>query len=54
MLARRLTAMLQAMGLAEALETTRLHSVAGLMGDRTALVTTHPCRTPITPSWMSG
>ena len=34
------------MRLAEALETTRLHSVAGLTGDRTALVTTRPCRAP--------
>jgi magnesium chelatase family protein len=28
------------------LKTTRLHSVAGLTGDRTALVTTRPCRAP--------
>jgi magnesium chelatase family protein len=34
------------MTLAEALETTRIHSVAGLTGDRTALVTTRPCRGP--------
>ena len=34
------------MTLAEALETTRLHRVAGLTGDRTALVTTRPCRAP--------
>jgi magnesium chelatase family protein len=46
MLARRLTAMLPAMTLTEAIETTRIHSVAGLTGDRTALVTTRPCRTP--------
>ena len=32
------------MRLAEALETTRIHSVAGLTGARTALVTTRPCR----------
>ena len=32
------------MTLAEAIETTRIHSVAGLTGDRTALVTTRPCR----------
>jgi magnesium chelatase family protein len=37
---------LQAMTLAEAIETTRIHSVAGLTGDRTALVTTRPCRAP--------
>jgi magnesium chelatase family protein len=34
------------MTLAEALETTRIHSVAGLTGDRTALVTARPCRAP--------
>jgi magnesium chelatase family protein len=46
MLARRLTTILPAMTLAEALETTRIHSVAGLTGDRTTLVTTRPCRAP--------
>jgi hypothetical protein len=46
MLARRLTTMFPAMTLAEAIETTRIHSVAGLIVDRTALVTTHPCRAP--------
>jgi magnesium chelatase family protein len=40
MLARRLTTILPAMTLAEAIETTRIHRVAGLTGDRTALVTT--------------
>jgi magnesium chelatase family protein len=46
MLARRLTTILPAMTLAEALETTRIHSVAGLTGRRSALVTTRPCRAP--------
>jgi magnesium chelatase family protein len=46
MLARRLTTILPAMTLAEAIETTRIHSVAGLTGARTALVTTRPCRAP--------
>jgi magnesium chelatase family protein len=46
MLARRLTTILPAMTLAEAMETTRMHRVAGLTGDRTALVTTRPCRAP--------
>jgi predicted ATPase with chaperone activity len=36
MLARRLTIILPAMTLAEALQTTRIHHVAGLTGDRTA------------------
>jgi Magnesium chelatase, subunit ChlI len=46
MLARRLTAILPAMPLAEAIETTRIHRVAGLTGDRAAWVTTRPCRAP--------
>jgi hypothetical protein len=43
-LARRLTTILPAMTLAEALETTRIHRVAGLTGNRTACVMTRPCR----------
>ena len=46
MLARRLTTILPAMTLAEAIETTHIHRVAGLTGDRTALVTTRPFRAP--------
>ena len=46
MLARRLTTILPDMALAEAIETTRIHSVAGLTGRRTAFVTTRPCRAP--------
>jgi magnesium chelatase family protein len=46
MLARRLTTILPAMTLAEAIETTGIHRVAGLTGDRTALVTRRPCRAP--------
>ena len=46
MLARRLTTILPAMTPAEAIETTRIHGVAGLTGDRTALVTTRPFRAP--------
>jgi hypothetical protein len=34
------------MSLAEAIETTCIHSVAGLTGARTALVTMRPCRAP--------
>ncbi len=44
--ARRLTTILPAMTLAEAIETTRIHSVAGMTGDRTALVTTRPFCAP--------
>jgi Magnesium chelatase, subunit ChlI len=46
MLARRLTTILPAMTLAEAIETTRIPRVAGLTGARTAVVTTRPCRAP--------
>jgi magnesium chelatase family protein len=46
MLARRLTTILPAMTLAEAIETTRIHRVAGLTGARTAWVTIRPCRAP--------
>ena len=46
MVARRLTTILPDMTLAEALDTTRIHSVAGLTGDRAAFVTTRPCRAP--------
>jgi magnesium chelatase family protein len=46
MLARHLATILPAMTLAEAIETTRIHRVAGLTGDRTALVTTRPFCAP--------
>jgi magnesium chelatase family protein len=46
MLARRLTTILPAMTLAEAIDTTRMHRVAGLTGARTALVTTRLFRAP--------
>jgi hypothetical protein len=45
-LARRLTTILPPTTLLEALETTRIHRVAGLTGARTAWVTTRPCRAP--------
>jgi magnesium chelatase family protein len=34
------------MTLAEAIETTRIHRVAGLTGRQAACVTTRPCRAP--------
>jgi magnesium chelatase family protein len=46
MLARRLTTFRPAMTLAEAIEATRIHRVAGLTGDCTALVTARPFRAP--------
>jgi hypothetical protein len=39
MLARRLTTLVLAMTLAETIEATRVHCIAGLTGDRTAFVT---------------
>jgi magnesium chelatase family protein len=45
-LARRLTTILPAMVLAEAIETTRIHRVAGRSAPRMAVVTTRPCRGP--------
>ena len=44
MLAQHLTTILPAMTLAEAIETTRTHRVAGLTGDRTTPVKTRPFR----------
>jgi predicted ATPase with chaperone activity len=46
MLARRLATLLPAMRLAAALETTRIHNVAGLTSGRTAVVPTRPFRAP--------
>jgi magnesium chelatase family protein len=46
MLARRLTTILPEMRLAEALDTTRMHRVAGLTDGRTALVISRPFRAP--------
>jgi magnesium chelatase family protein len=56
-LVHRLTTILPAMTLAEAIETTHRHSVAGLTGDRTALVTPRPCRAkphPISDAGLIG
>jgi predicted ATPase with chaperone activity len=52
MLARRLTTILPDMTLAEAIETTRIHRVAGLTAGRTALLTARPCRA--SPHPVSG
>jgi len=46
MLARRLPTILPDMTLPEALETTKIHSVAGLIPGNTALVATRPFRSP--------
>lgn len=46
MLARRLPTILPPMTLKEALETTRIHSVAGALGKRSGLMITRPFRSP--------
>jgi magnesium chelatase family protein len=46
MLARRMPGILPAMSLEESLEVTRVHSVAGLLGEHAALVTRRPFRVP--------
>ncbi len=46
MLAKRLPGILPPMSMSEALETTKIHSVAGKMGKNSGLVTTRPFRSP--------
>jgi magnesium chelatase family protein len=46
MLARRLPTILPPLNLHEALETTKIHSVAGLMGSDSSLITIRPFRAP--------
>ena len=46
MLAKRLPTILPPLSLQESLETTKIHSVAGKMGARSALVTSRPFRAP--------
>ncbi|WP_020571130.1 YifB family Mg chelatase-like AAA ATPase [Neolewinella persica] len=46
MLARRLPTILPPLDLREALETTKIHSVAGILPASTALITTRPFRAP--------
>ena len=46
MLAKRLATILPPLNLDEALETTKIHSIVGLLGSGQALVTTRPFRAP--------
>ena len=46
MMAKRLPTILPPLSLAESLETTQIHSVAGKIGDRQALISTRPFRAP--------
>lgn len=58
MLAKRLPTILPPLTLAESLETTRIHSVAGELRPRTALLATRPVRSPhhsaSTPAMVGG
>jgi predicted ATPase with chaperone activity len=54
MIARRLTTILPAMILAEALDTTCIHRVAGLTGNRTAWVATRHFALLTTPFRIWG
>ena len=46
MLARRLPSILPPMNFEEAIETTKIHSVAGLLSDQAGLIATRPFRAP--------
>jgi magnesium chelatase family protein len=46
MLAKRLPSILPPISLHESLETTKIHSVAGKLGNRSSLITTRPFRAP--------
>lgn len=57
MLARRLPGILPPMSEEEALDVTRIHSIAGLLGEDASLITTRPFRSPhhnLSPAALAG
>ena len=57
MLAKRLPSILPEMAFEESIETTKIHSVAGLLSEESALITQRPFRAPhhtISPVGLSG
>lgn len=54
MLARRLPGILPAMSLEEAFEVTKVHSVAGFLGERNPIVSERPFRVPHHHVSMAG
>ncbi|MGH2806200.1 MAG: YifB family Mg chelatase-like AAA ATPase [Actinomycetota bacterium] len=54
MLARRLPGILPAMSMEESLEVTQIHSVAGVLREHAALITTRPFRTPHHHTSLAG
>ena len=46
MLAKRLPSILPEMTFEESIETTKIHSVAGLLSEESALITQRPFRAP--------
>lgn len=57
MLAKRLRSILPEMTFEESIETTKIYSVAGCMGEQTSLIKTRPFRSPhhtVSPAGLSG
>lgn len=57
MLAKRLPSILPDMSFEESIETTKIHSIAGLLSQEAPLITTRPFRSPhhtISPAGLSG
>ena len=57
MLAKRMPSILPAMTFEESIETTNIHSVAGLLDSNSPLITTRPFRSPhhtVSPAGLSG